>query len=399
MGIFSRLAPAALGLFVAFGLACNDSGGPVSPSTLVRFSGDGQGTLTGGQLSNPLTVRVTGSNGQPFPGATVTWTVTAGTATPGSATSVSDAQGLASTTLTLGATPGAIGVQAAVASITPVTFTATACDHPVVALNDTVPGALATTDCVFGTVFGRYYTDFYELTVPAGPQGLALTMSAAFDTYLELYLRSGVFLGVDDDIDTLNHNSQLTAILPAGDYLLAPSSFDSVTVGAYTVAALTRPAELAGCGIVWVTRGVTISDSVTAGDCVDTTGGNHYADVVALYLVAGSVLKVSHHSAAFDAALFLRTGSGPGFTVASNNDSSAATTNAYIAYTVLTSDSYLLFIGTNAIGETGAYDLTISTATALSGASRREKGPQLLRMEPLRMPKRGTRRTWLRPGI
>jgi len=119
--------------------------------------------------------------------------------------------------------------------------------------------------------------------------------------------------------------------------------------------------------------------------------------VVALYLVAGSVLKVSHHSVAFDAALFLRTGSG--FTVASNNDSSAATTNAYISFPVLQSGSYLLFIATNAVGETGAYDLSISTTTTLSGASRREEGPQILRMEPLRMPKGVRRRTWLRPGV
>ena len=291
MRVFSRLATAGLGLFVAFGLACKDSGAPVvTASVLFRVSGDSQATLTGGQLTNPLTVRVTGSNGQPFYGATVTWTVTAGTATPGSPTSLSDSSGIASTTVTLGATPGAIGIQAAVASVTPVTFGATACDHPVLALPDTLPGALATTDCKFG----GFYTDFFELSVPSGPQGVVLTLAApTYDTWLELYLRSGSFLGYDDDIDSSNTNSQLTAILATGDYLLAPSSYQPLTVGSYTMSAVTRPAELAGCGLVWVTRGVSVSDSVTAGDCVDTTGGNHYADVVAMYLVAGTVLKVS----------------------------------------------------------------------------------------------------------
>ena len=172
MGVFSRLG-AGLGLFVAFGLACKDSGSPsVTPNTLVRVSGDTQSTITGNTLNSPLTVRVRGSDGQPFEGATVTWTVTAGTATPGSPTALSDASGLASTTLTLGAAPGAITVQAAVASVTPVTFTATACDHPVLALNDTLAGALSGTDCKFGD----YYTDFYDLSVLAGPQGVELTM-------------------------------------------------------------------------------------------------------------------------------------------------------------------------------------------------------------------------------
>src|SRR5712671_4894072 len=175
MRIFSRLAPAALGLFVAFGSACKDSGAPsVAPSILFRVSGDTQATLTGAQLVAPLTVRVTGSNGQPFPGATVAWTVTTGTATLGSPTATSDAQGLATTTVTLGATPGLVQFQASVASVTPVTFSATACDHPVLTLPDTLPGALATTDCRYG----GYYTDFYELSVPGGQQGVVLTMES-----------------------------------------------------------------------------------------------------------------------------------------------------------------------------------------------------------------------------
>ena len=397
MRAFSRLGPAALALVAAFGLACGDSGAPkVTPQTLVRASGDSQAALTGTPLNNPLKVRVTGSDGQPFYGATVTWTVSGGTATLGGPTTVSDSQGLAGMTVTLGAVPGAVGVQASVTSITPVTFAATACDHPVIALNDTVSGALAATDCTFG----GFYTDFYDLTVPTGPQGVVLTMSSgAYDTWLELYRRTGGFLGYDDDIDSVNTNSQLTAIVAAGDYLIAPSSYNPLTVGDYTLSALTRPAELTGCGLVWVMRGVAISDSVTAGDCVDTVGGAHYADVVALFLVAGSVLTVSHQSTAFDAALFLRNASGVG--VATNNDSANAgtTPNAYLVYPVTLSGSYLLFAGTNTASATGAYTLTISTSSTLSGSRRSESGgggPQVLRLEPLRLPKGLPWRSWSR---
>jgi hypothetical protein len=387
MRVFFRLG-ATLGLFAAFGLGCKDSGSPIVPNALASISGDGQSTLTGDELADPLTVRVMGSNGQPAPGATVTWTVTTGSATPGSATAVSDAQGLASTTLTLGATPGAIVVQAAVASITPVTFTATACDHPVVTLNDTVAGALATTDCALGP----FYTDFYELTVPAGTHGVVLNMSGAFDTYIELYQRTGTFVGWDDGIDSVDLTSRLTAIVPAGDYLLAPSSADTVTVGAYSVSVLTQPAELTGCELVWVARGVSFSDSVTAGDCVNPSGP-YYADVVELRLIAGTVLKVSEHSAAFDAALFL---SGNFGTVASNNDSAATTTNAYLNYPVFTTGTYLLFVATNTVGATGAYDLGISTATTLAGSARREEGRQVLPMGGLRWPKGRAAQTWSR---
>jgi hypothetical protein len=395
MRVFSRLGPVVLGLLVVLSVACGDSGAPaVTANTLVRVSGDSQANLTGSALSTPLKVRVTGTDGQPFAGATITWTVSGGSATLGSPTALSDSAGGATTTVTLGATPGAISIQAAVASVTPVTFGATACDHPLLALNDTLPGGLQTTDCKFG----GFYTDFYDVTV-AAPQSVEFTMrSALFDTWLELYLRTGSFLGYDDDIDSSDTNSQLTAVLAAGDYLLAPSSYNSLTTGAYSMAALTKPVSIAGCNIVWVTRGVDVSDSVTTSDCVDSTSGKHYADVVAMYLVAGTNLKVNHRSTAFDAALFLRNAAG--ISVASNNDSANAgtTTNAFLSFPVVTTGSYLLFVATNDTVATGAYTLSVDASTTAVASGPREVGPQLLRLGGVRWPKRGAVRFWSRPG-
>jgi len=399
MRVFCRLGAMALGLSVVFGLACKDSGAPVvTTSSLTRISGDTQATLTGQPLPIPLRVRVTGTDGQPFPGATVTWTVSAGSATPGSPTVLSDSQGMATTTLTLGATQGAVVVQAVVANLTPVVFHECASGHPVLALNDTVSAALATTDCRFGGYYTGFFTDFYELTVAAPSQGVVLTqVGATFDTYLELYLRSGSFVGFDDDIDSTNTNSQLTAILAPGDYLLAPSAYWQDSVGAYTMAAVTGPAALAGCELVWVTPGVDVSDSVTTSDCADTANGTYYADVVAMRLEAGTTLKVNHRSTAFDAALFLRNAAG--ISVATNNDSANAgtTTNAFISFPVVTTGSYLLFVGTNDTVSTGAYDLSIASTTTLAG-SPREQGPQMLRMGGLRWPKGRAARFWSRPG-
>jgi hypothetical protein len=255
-----------------------------------------------------------------------------------------------------------------------------------------VSGALGTTDCRFDV----YYTDFFELAAPTGPQGLTLTMtSLTFDTYLDLYQRPGGRVAFNDDIDTTTNNSRLNAIVPAGNYLIAPSSFLPLQVGAYSLTAQTRPVALSGCTVVWTTRGIVIGDSVTTADCVDSTGGPHYADIVALYLEAGSVLKVLHQSAAFDAALFLENGAG--VSVASNNDSANATTttNAYLVYPVVLTGPYLLFVATHAASATGPYTLTISSSTTLSGSPWRE-GPQLLRVAPLRMRKGRLPRAWFR---
>jgi hypothetical protein len=395
MRVFSRLGPVVLGLLVVLSVACSDSGAPaVTVNTLIKFSGDSQANLTGSVLAQPLRVHVTGTDSHPYPGATVTWSVIGGSAVLGSPTAVTDTSGDATTTVTLGATPGAISIQAAVASVTPVTFGATACDHPLLALNDTLPGGLQTTDCKFS----GFYTDFYDVTV-AAPQSVEFTMrSALFDTWLELYLRTGSFLGYDDDIDSSDTNSQLTAVLAAGDYLLAPSSYNGLTTGAYTMAALTKPVSIAGCNIVWITRGVDISDSVTTSDCVDSTSGKHYADVVAMYLVAGTNLKVNHRSTAFDAALFLRNAAG--ISVATNNDSANAgtTTNAFISFEVVTTGSYLLFVATNDTVATGAYTLSVDASTTTVASGPREVGPQLLRLGGVRWPKGGAVRFWSRPG-
>ena len=390
MRVFFRLGPVALGVLVVFSVACGDSAAPaVGANTMVRVSGDSQANLTGATLTAPLRVRVTGTDGHPYAGATITWSVIGGSATLGSPTALTDSTGDATTTVTLGAVAGAISIQAALASVSAVTFGAKACGHPSFAINDTVPGALATADCRLG----GYFTDFFDLHVPSGSQGLVLTMEGAFDTYLELYSPSFDRQGVNDDIDyPTNTNSRLTAIVAPGDYLIAPSSAELSAVGDYTLSVIAQQPAVAGCGIVWVTRGVTIADSVTTGDCVDSTGGRFYADLVALDLVAGSVLKVALHSAAFDAALFLYTGGGT--QVLANNDSAGGTTDAYLAYPVTSSGTYLLFAGTNDSLATGAYTLDISAATTLAGSARREAGPRRLPLGDLRLPKALSGRAW-----
>jgi hypothetical protein len=76
----------------------------LSASKIVRVSGDGQSTVLARPLPEPLVVRVTDPNDAPVPNATVTFVAAAGTVSPSSA--VTDANGLASATWTLGASTG-----------------------------------------------------------------------------------------------------------------------------------------------------------------------------------------------------------------------------------------------------------------------------------------------------
>ena len=107
--------------FTALGLAI--------PRTLTKLSGDGQ-QATGGSLSEPFVVSVLDQNGEALPGAAMAFAVTAGDGTLSAATDTTDAEGLASTTLTLGEALGPVTVEAAVEGLEPVAFTATLVPTP-----------------------------------------------------------------------------------------------------------------------------------------------------------------------------------------------------------------------------------------------------------------------------
>ena len=104
--------------FTATGLAVAQS--------LDKFSGDEQEGAARAALGEAFIVEVRDQNGNPLAGAQVTFAVTAGGGTLSARTAVTDAEGRAATTLTLGREPGTNTVRARVSGLQPVTFTATA---------------------------------------------------------------------------------------------------------------------------------------------------------------------------------------------------------------------------------------------------------------------------------
>ncbi len=99
--------------------------GPTPQTAVALQSGDGQTQTVGQALASPVVVRVS-RDGQALPGATVSWSVTAGGGSVNPASSTTDGSGLASTTWTLGPAVGANTLEAAVSGATnsPVSFSA-----------------------------------------------------------------------------------------------------------------------------------------------------------------------------------------------------------------------------------------------------------------------------------
>ena len=100
-----------------------DIGGPTA---IVILNGQNQTAATSTTLPTAFTVVVVGSFNVPIPDQPVTWSIVApGDGSLSTTSSVTDQNGMASTTYTTGSTTGTVKIQASSNSLTPVLFNVT----------------------------------------------------------------------------------------------------------------------------------------------------------------------------------------------------------------------------------------------------------------------------------
>jgi len=378
-----RFGPVAVAVIIAVAAACGGDSTGTGPqaASVTGVAGDSQTAPTGATLDFPLSFVALGSNGQPLSGVHVTWSVVpSGAASFTPATSTTDVNGTGSTTAKLGTFVGAITIHAAVSGVPDVLYHATAVNpclfiKPYV-VGQTVTGTLSAGDCVPGV---PYYYDLYDLTLSA-PQSLRISMrwsgppsTDSLDTFVELYrVSNGHRVGFDDDsILGLQQNSQLDIVLPADRYFIGASSFGTFDTGPYALSSELRPAAMSGCRQVWMVSGTSVTDSVTASDCADSSATPHHYDVARIFAASGTVLSIAERSTTINPSLALyRVYPGSNYSrrlLASNDDSlPGSNTNAFIAFTVDSTSEYDVIIGTSAAGETGAYTFEVLPSTGLS---------------------------------
>lgn len=102
------------------------TGNPGNATNIALVQGSGQTGTVGSPLATTLQVLVTDNLANPVQGVTVGWATGSGSLTP--ASSVTNASGIATTSWTLGTTPGAVSATGSVGGLTgsPVLFSATA---------------------------------------------------------------------------------------------------------------------------------------------------------------------------------------------------------------------------------------------------------------------------------
>lgn len=126
----SGRATRAVGL-ISYGLAIlqacssSDAVAPVSPGNSTAVGQMAGTAIVGTALEAPVRLSVTGSDGRPLAGATVTWTTDDG-GTVGAAQTTTDGSGVASVRWTLGTVAGLQRLTAKVAGLSPVVFNANA---------------------------------------------------------------------------------------------------------------------------------------------------------------------------------------------------------------------------------------------------------------------------------
>ena len=375
----ARMSGFALAAAVAF--ACGEKSGPSARvASVTGIAGDSQVGALGATLDFALSFTVLDAGGRAIRGVAVPWTVApAGAATFTPATSTSDAIGVVSTSVRLGSQTGELTISANVPNFTPVVFHVLSLDPCLFGIVMPIPAsttnaALTTTDC---NVSGWYY-DYYLLDTPPGQTNLRVSMaSTAFDTWVDFYHQAdGAYTGFDDDIVRIQiTNSQFDAVLPEDSWVIGANSYDPGTTGPYVLSTAIRSSALNGCREVWVVDGVSMTDTLQASDCADSSVTPRHYEVARIWANAGTALTLAMHSAAFDPKLTLYR-LEPNYTrslVATNDDSTAGFTNAYLPVTVATTAPYDVVVGTSAPGALGAYTLDVSaiapTGTTAAGAA------------------------------
>jgi len=256
------------------------------PAAIVKISGDGQSGAAGTALASPLIVQVNSAAGSGIPGVVVSFAVTAGSATLSTQTAVTNSSGQAQVSVTLGTTPGAVGITASAAGVSPaVVFGATSTAREPAALtvvsgnNQTAAAGSALADALVVKVADQYGNPVPGITVSFAVTGGAASLSApTATTGSDGKAQVNVTLGTTPGTVTIS--ASVTGVSPAQTFTatatVGPAVAPAIVSGNNQTAAVGT--ALASPLVVKIAdqygnplSGVGVSFSVTAGSGTPST--------------------------------------------------------------------------------------------------------------------------------
>jgi hypothetical protein len=264
------------------------------PDHIQIVSGNGQTAASGSALASPLAVVVRDRAGVPVPDSVVHWGISQGNARVEMGISKTNAQGVATTILTLGQnTAGsAVKVMANVNGVTPVEFSFTVAGAGLTLTSMTcTPASLSS---------GATSTCTATLSEPAGPGGAAVTLASN---------SSLVTLPASVAIPPESSSSTFTAIagsIPAGATVVITATLNGVSQTASLI--LTPPAgsvlSSASCAPSNLSSGSTSTCTVTLSQAAGSGGATvSLSSSTALLTVPATVtIPAGSNSVAFTAS-------------------------------------------------------------------------------------------------
>jgi hypothetical protein len=350
-------------------------GSAVDIYAAAAIAGDEQEGFAGEALPQTTSVRVVNTDLSPAPGRNVTFVVTAGGGSVDPATVVTDANGIATTTWTIGAGLNQT-LEARVEGLpTAVVISANEAD-PCLAARVLGPAevksrSLEAGDCVLPNGAFAEFFDFVSPAVAAGTQSanVVVTMeSAAFDTYLSLQSGADSVAFTDDIAAGTNTNSAIRVFLPEGTFRFSAAAKAAGLTGAYTLTSAAGGANVTGCERAFVAPGVFLTQTLEPTDCViELEAPGFFADRYRIFLTAGVPVTVTATSQAtgLDARILITSPAGA---VVKDQDCCAPGSTEVADYTPTATGFHSIFLTSflsqadDPTGAVGSYTLQVSPA-------------------------------------
>ena len=221
-----------------------------------------------------------------------------------------------------------------------------------ISVGDTVRTSFGTNSCqeVNGT-----YVDFYNVAV-TGQGNLVISVSSSTPTYLMVYdpLRTPVVNSAF--VHSPDTSAAVRVMLDSASYQIAVR--DTLgKVASYRLSVSRDLAPAAGCGVIWITTGITTTQSLTTSDCTAGSGsGTHYSHRYLMVIGFGVGHTFTDTSTAFGPSMALISSAGA---VTSSTLDGTGTVATLASFSQVNQDYYQLWAGTTNALQTGTYKLTV----------------------------------------
>ena len=335
------------------------------PSLILAGPGNNQAGLATEALA-PLQALVLKSDNSPAVGVTVNFQVASGGGSVNPTSAVTNANGIASTTFTLG-TSGTQTVTASSGGIGSTIFTATIADPCSAARAYAIPSTISRTlDAADCKLANNRYVEYFDATVGTSPF-LINESSTAFIPSMSIKTLAG---------DTVGFNTpgaspaQFKAFLAPGTYRIGASTSLANTTGAYTLTSTTIGAtdsSVTNCERVYINRGSnSTGQKIQSTDCSgvydDGSGSEtHWFDRYRIYLKAGETITIRMEGTTDHLIRVINANTGAVVLQYDNGIRGATETTTFTAPTagqwIIDAATYNNVRGTP---ETGTYKLTIT---------------------------------------